>query len=345
MTFRQTVIDRSLYILLGLLGSAAFLIGAAWITANAMLAPVCDRETDPVLVEIPARASTGQIGAILADKGLIRNATAFRLYARFRRLDAVLKAGEYELSPSLSTPEIIEILAQGRARLVAFTIPEGLTLKQTAVLLADRGFVDADVFTRLLDEKAASHPLLSGLPEEQRSLEGYLFPDTYMISIGTSEEQIIRLLLARFEEETARLDLERRAAAHGLNLHEAVTLASLIEREARVAEERRVISGVLHNRLKRNMLLQVDATIIYALGDFDRQVVLYRDLEVDSPYNTYRYSGLPPGPIASPGRDSLIAAVDPDQHDYLYYVAKPDGTHAFSRTLAEHNANKRRYLP
>lgn len=345
MTFRQRIIDRSLYILLGILGSAAFLIGSAVIASNSILAPVGDRESPSVLVEIPANATTGQIGAILAERDLIRNAAAFRLYARFQGLDAVLQAGEYELSPSLSTPEIIEILAQGRARLVAFTIPEGLTLKQATLLLADRGFVDADTFTRLLDEMAVSHPLLSGLPEGQRTLEGYLFPDTYLISAGTGEQQIISLLLTHFEEQVARLDLERRAAEHGLSLHEAVTLASMIEREARVAEERRVISGVLHNRLKRGMLLQVDATVIYALGDFDRQVVLYADLEVESLYNTYRYSGLPPGPIANPGRESLIAAVDPDHHEYLYYVAKPDGTHAFSRTLAEHNAYKRQYLP
>jgi UPF0755 protein len=345
LTFRQTLVDRAPYIILGLLGAAALLTGAAWIAVQSVLAPVSDQEAGTVVVEIPARASTGQIGALLADQGLVRNAAAFRLYARFQQLDADLKAGEYELSPSQSTPEIIEILAQGRARLVAFTVPEGLTLEQTAILLADRGFVDAGVFVRVLDEKAAAHPLSSGLPEAARSLEGYLFPDTYHISSGTGEERILDLLLARFEQEIVSLDLERRAAACGLNLHEAVTLASLIEREARVAEERRVISGVLHNRLRLNMPLQVDATVIYALGDFDRRVVLYRDLEVDSPYNTYRFYGLPPGPIASPGRDSLAAAVDPEEHGYLYYVAKPDGTHAFSRTLAEHNANKRRYLP
>jgi UPF0755 protein len=334
-----------LQLLLGVLGLAALLVGLTGALVHAVLAPVTARESDPVVVQIPANTSTAQIAAILDEQGLIRNQKAFRLYARLFGLDGKLQAGEYALSPALSTPEVIDHLVHGRTRLISFTVPEGLNLEQTTALLAQRGMGDQQRFNQLLEEIAATHPLGYRLPDGTPSLEGYLFPDTYLVSPGSSERDILLMMLSRFEDELERLNLAAKARQHGLTLHEAVTLASLIEREARVPEERAVISGVLHNRLRLGMLLQVDATVIYALGDYSRQVVLYTDLEVDSPYNTYRYSGLPPGPIASPGRASLLAAVEPEEHDYLYYVAKPDGSHAFSRTLAEHNQKKRLYLP
>jgi len=345
LSLRQRMNYGFLQLLLGALGLVAFLVGVTGVLFHVFLAPVAARESVPVVVQIPPNASTVDIAVVLDDHDLIRNQTAFRLYARFTGLDARLQAGEYEISPGLSTPEIIDFLVQGRTRLIRFTIPEGLNLDQITVLLVESGLVDQETFARLLGEIAASHPLGYELPTGGFSLEGYLFPDTYLISPGTGEKEIIMCMLSRFEEEIERLDLAARARERGMTLHEAVTLASLIEREARVPEERRVISGVLHNRLRLGMLLQVDATVIYALGDYAREVVLYADLKVDSPYNTYRYPGLPPAPIASPGRESLLAAVEPEEHDYLYYVAKPDGSHAFSRTLAEHNENKRRYLP
>ncbi|MBE0466764.1 MAG: endolytic transglycosylase MltG [Candidatus Desulforudis sp.] len=345
MIFQQRIVQGPLQIIMGIVGLTAFIIGVAGVCLNVVLAPVAARETPPVVVEIPPNVSTAQIAKILADRDLVRNPVAFRLYTRLAGLDGALKAGEYEVSPHLSTPEIVEFLVQGRVRLSAFNVPEGLNVDQTIKVLVERGLGDQETFAGVLREIAATHLLGYPQPTGQYSLEGYLYPDTYLVAPGAGEGEIVRFMLSRFEEEVERLDLTTRADEYGLTLHEAVTLASLIEREARVAEERRVISGVIHNRLERGMLLQVCATVIYALGDCSREVVLEADLEVDSPYNTYLHPGLPPGPIASPGRDSLLAAVDPEEHDYLYYVVKPDGSHAFSRTLAEHNANKRLYLP
>jgi UPF0755 protein len=173
-------------------------------------------------------------------------------------------------------------------------------------------------------------------------MEGYLFPDTYHIGSRTTEEEIIKMMLKRFNDELVKLDYVEKITLPGLSLHNAVTLASLVEREAREDSERPVIAGVIMNRLNRGMKLQIDATVLYALGGH-KEKVYYKDLEVDSPYNTYLYYGLPPGPIAFPGEASLKAAIEPAITDYLYYVAKPDGSHAFARTLAEHNNNKAKY--
>jgi UPF0755 protein len=177
---------------------------------------------------------------------------------------------------------------------------------------------------------------VAGLPKG-RSLEGYLFPDTYQVPLGADERALIRLQWERFGQIWSPLAKQYQTK---LSRHEVVTLASLIEREAKVDADRRPISGVLRNRLERGLRLEVDATILYALGQHKSRL-LYRDLEVDSPYNTYRHAGLPPGPIANPGRASLEAALNPAQTDCLYYVARSDGTHIFSRTLAEHNRAKR----
>lgn len=343
--WQEKAISRFLPFFLGVLGLVVFLVGVTGVFFSVVMAPVAVRESARVVVQIPPGASTAHIAAILSDRDLIRSPEVFRLYTRVAGLDGALHAGEYEISPSFSTPEIVELLVQGRTRLVSFTVPEGLNLEQVATLLAERELGDRETFERLFDEIAAVHFLDSRLPTGATGLEGYLFPDTYLVSPGAGEEEIVLFMLSRFEEEIDRLGLVVRAQERGMTLHEAVTLASLIEREARVSRDRRKISGVLHNRLQMGMLLQVDATVIYALGDYTREVVLYADLEVDSPYNTYRHLGLPPGPIAGPGQESLLAAVEPEEHDYIYYVARPDGSHAFSRTLDEHNENKRRYLP
>ncbi|MDD4239695.1 MAG: endolytic transglycosylase MltG, partial [Desulfotomaculaceae bacterium] len=179
-------------------------------------------------------------------------------------------------------------------------------------------------------------------PEGEKRLEGYLFPDTYSFNIGESESIIVETMLKRFDREMAELGFEALAEENGISLHQAVTIASLVEREAKADEERPLIAGVIYNRLNISMPLQIDATIQYALGE-NKPEIYYKDLEVDSPYNTYRNYGLPPGPIAMPGRASLLAAVNPADTDYLYYVAKPDGSHAFATTLAQHNVNKEMY--
>lgn len=297
-----------------------------------------------LLFTVPKGVSTTWVAAELHRQGIIRSPGSFRFYSYLHNFDKKIVSGTYRLSSDMPVPVIFELLTRGRQVSVRFTIPEGLTLDEIALRLERQGIVRREDFLRAAAEGRFAYPFLpKGLKGPAR-LEGYLFPDTYEVFPGISAAEIIDRMLRRFAAVAEEIDLAAGAARQGLSLHQAVTLASLVEREAKLATERPLIAGVLYNRLRRGMLLQVDATVEYALGEH-RERILYRDLEVDSPYNTYRVRGLPPGPIATPGKASLLAVIHPQQTDYLYYVAKPDGSHAFARTLAEHNANKQRYQP
>lgn len=296
----------------------------------------------PVLVTIPPGASSAQIAGILQEAGLVRSALVFRYYARYRAADQQLQAGTYRFVRGMTAAQLLQQLQAGETYrpTVTVTIPEGLTLRQIAALLSEAGVVDYESF--LAAANSAVPRLGRQLPGQRYALEGFLFPDTYEFAPQTPPEAVISRLQQRLAEvfdETLR----QRAQVLGLDTHQVITLASLIEREAKVPAERELVSAVLHNRLRIGMLLQVDATVLYALGQH-QEVVLYRDLEVASPYNTYRVAGLPPGPIASPGRAAILAALYPADADYLYYVTRKDGSggHYFARTLAEHTANIRR---
>lgn len=300
---------------------------------------------DVITVLIPERASSRDVGKILHAHGLIKSPLAFNFYTRWRGVDGQLKAGEYKFQPPLSVPEIVRQLIKGQPEeTVKVTVPEGYTVEQVAGLLAKKGLISKEAFLEEAEQGNFGYFFLADLPAGPGRLEGYLFPDTYYLSKNISAHEIIDLMLERFQQESASLDYARRAEQAGLSLREAVIIASLVEKEAKVEEERPVIAGVILNRLRIGMPLQIDATVQYALGGHRPQLT-YQDLEVDSPYNTYKITGLPPGPIASPGRASLLAVVNPERTGYLYYVAKADGTHAFAQTLAEHNANKRKYQP
>lgn len=295
-----------------------------------------------VVLTVPRGASTGWVAEKLYQDGIIRSPLTFRLYARMHNLDKRIVHGTFRLTSDLSVPEVLKFLT-GSGRVVKrFTIPEGLTLREIASRLEEQGIVNREEFLREAATGQFDYAFLKEVPPGPNRLEGYLFPDTYRVFAGVSARAVIELMLRRFGEVAGEINLAGKAAEQGLTVHEAVTLASLVEREAKREEERALIAGVLLNRLRCGMLLQVDATVQYALGEH-RERILYRDLEVDSPYNTYRITGLPPGPIAAPGRASLLAVLHPRETDYLYYVAKPDGSHAFARTLEEHSANKRRY--
>ena len=296
----------------------------------------------PVMVTVPPGASSRQIASLLKDAGLVRNALVFRYYARYLGVDQALQAGTYRFVSGMTASALLEQMAAGETYrpTVTVTIPEGFTFRQIAALLSETGVVDYDAF---LYVAANAVPQLGRkLPGQRYALEGFLFPDTYEFEVQTPPEEVINRLQRRLGE-IFDVTLRRRAQDKGLDTHQAVTLASLIEREARVPAERALISAVLHNRLRLGMPLQVDATVLYALGRH-QEIVLYRDLEVASPYNTYRVTGLPPGPIASPGLGALQAALYPAEADYLYYVTRKDGSggHYFARTLAEHLANDRR---
>lgn len=295
------------------------------------------------LFRIAPNTSTGQVAILLKQQGLVQNAQTFKLYTRYQKLDNQIRAGYYLLNPAMSVDEILHILIRGKTASKGFTIPEGYTLAKITNTLASKGYIQEELFKELLQKGQFNYSFMKGLPTGEKRLEGYLFPETYNVSLDSTEKDIINLMLAAMDRQIKDLQLAEKAKKMNLSLHEAITIASMIEREAQVNKDRVLISSVIHNRLRIGMRLQIDATVEYALGGH-REKIYYKDLEVNSPYNTYKISGLPPGPIASPGKESLLAAVTPAKTDYLYYLAKPDGSHVFSKTLAEHNANKQKYL-
>lgn len=283
-------------------------------------------------VEIPGGASAGEIARILKRRGLVRSAVVFSLYSRVLGFHHRLRAGEYEISPRESVEQILRRMWMGDVVRHRLTLPEGVTAQEIARRIERAGLGRADRFLALVQQPGRFWiPQMRG--NRSGSLEGYLFPDTYLLPRGLPEEEVVRILVARFEEVTRTLFA--RPLPLRLSPHEVVTVASMVEREARVPWERARIAGVIYNRLRAGMPLQIDASVLYALGTH-RPVVRTQDLEVDSPYNTYRTKGLPPGPIANPGLAALRAAVEPEHHGYYYYVAQGDGTHLFSRTFAEH---------
>lgn len=310
---------------------------------KALLTPVeTVKGSGDVGVTIPGNSSCTRIGEILYENGLVRGPGLVSFYARLHGLDQNLKPGRYIFNKGQSLPEIVGMLAEGAPDVIIFTMPEGYNLAQLTELLSSKGLADRERFKAALTGAGAFKlSFLEKIPSGV-GLEGYLFPDTYHVGSRTGEEQIISMMLNRFKSELDKLDYEKKAAKINLNLHQAITIASMIEGEAAVDQERPIIAGVIYNRLRLGMPLQIDATVKYALGG-DVKKIYYKDLEIDSPYNTYRVAGLPPGPINSPGEASLAASVNPAQTNYLYYVARPDGTHAFAATLAEHNNNIRKY--
>ena len=302
-------------------------------------------------IDIPMGSSTGYIASILQEKGLIRNTWLFRLISRYEGYDSHFKAGHYLLSSSMNMEEMLKELQKGVVLLegIRFTIPEGFTVEEVGDRLEEQGLVGKEAFLDycLSYEEEESEFLREVLaevsPQADYPLEGYLFPDTYEVLPGVSTEDIVKMMLARFLEVFNTDEYRLRAEESGLSLHQIVTIASLVEKEAVIDEDRPLVSAVFHNRLNSTdmPLLQSCATIQYILGE-PKPILTYADLAIESPYNTYIHPGLPPGPIASPGLSALEAALYPADVDYLYFVAKEDGSggHYFSRTLQEHNRYK-----
>lgn len=293
-------------------------------------------------VVIPIGASSKQIGEIMYKQGLIRNGLVFRLYLKSQGLDGKLQAGEYVLNTGMSTQAIVKRLVKGESAEFSFTIPEGFTTRQIADRLEQAGLVDKAKFMDLAAHGDFNYDFVKGLPEGAARLEGYLYPDTYKIASHTTEKQIIEMMLDRFAKEITP-GFKQKAAEQGLNLHQAVILASIVEREAQKDEERPKVAAVFLNRMKKGWKMESCATIQYALG-VNKPRLLAKDLKIQSPYNTYIHAGLPTGPIASPGKPSLEAVVNPAPVDYMFFVVYEDGKHVFSRTLEEHNRARAAYL-
>ncbi len=292
-------------------------------------------------VELLHEVVPGQdAGSILRDleaKGVLSNAFLARLYLVQILGDPPLRAGEYLFESPATVPEVLDKLVRGDIVTYPVTIVEGLTMEETASHLADQGFGDRQV---LLEEMLSSDRIV-GLDPEASNLEGYLFPDTYSFAKGTSEEEIVTTLVSTFLRRFEKEVLPLLTPENERTPRQIVILASVVEKEARLDEERPIIAGVYSNRLRRGIALYADPTVIYALkqaGLWDGNI-RRPDLKFDSPYNTYLYPGLPPGPIASPGLASLRSAAQPAEVPYLYFVSRNDGSHVFASTLAEHNRN------
>lgn len=295
-------------------------------------APQSVRTKGPGLQTVIIKEGMGvwEIGCSLKEAGLIDQVSDFVLLAKLRGLDKRLQAQRYRFVPGMSLAAILDNLARGKSAYDRVTIPEGLTAAQIAGLLQREAALDSAKFMHLVTNKV----FCASLGIRAKSLEGYLFPDTYYIYWHMKEEQVIRRLVARFQEVFTE-GFRQRAKRMGFSQHEIITLASIIEREAQVAAERPIISAVFHNRFRLGRALQADPTVLYALGRYQGKLSK-RDLKVKSPYNTYLHPGLPPGPICNPGLASIKAALYPADVDYLYFVARGDGTHIFTRSNREH---------
>jgi UPF0755 protein len=310
--------------------------GGAWWMYSRLIEPYRGYSDAEVFVDIPSGSGPSAIGDRLVKAGVIRDDLTYRTAILVSGRARSLKAGEYRFDSPMHALDVINKIARGDVYKRLLTFREGLTIAEMSQVYEEKGFGKAAEF-RTAAENAK---LIADIDPAARDLEGYLFPETYSLPRDTPAAVVVDQMVAGFKKALTE-DVRAAAKADGLTIRELVTLASLVEKETAAADERPLVAAVYRNRMKINMGMQADPTVIYALqkagqyrGNLSRE-----NLQFDSPYNTYRYAGLPPGPIASPGRASLVAAAKPAAVDYLYFVSKNDGTHVFASNLDEHNKN------
>ncbi len=298
----------------------------------------------PTIVEVPKGASLAYVSDLLHQQGVIKSKLWFNYQAKANNVDRSIKPGTYTIEPDMTLVEIFELLQKGeQAQQVVLTIPEGFTLYQIAERVEEIGLASADELIAAATEHYTEKGYSFDTAKLFYKLEGYLYPDTYHFNATQTAKDVI-LRMSKEMEEVFSEEYLRRSEELNLSTHEVLTIASLIEREAYHDQEMKAISGVIYNRLEQNMLLQIDATVIYAIGEGKEHVtrVLYADLESPNPFNTYKHMGLPPGPIAAPSKKAIEAALYPEDHDYMYYVLGDNG-HVFSKTYSEHLINVDKY--
>ncbi len=312
---------------------------AAW-SWQSLREPYRDYEEASLKFEVPSGQGATEILRRLADDGVLANVRLARAYLVYQLGDPPLIAGEYRFEEPLTTPQVLDKLIRGEIVTYPVRLIEGLTLDEAAEAIAAQDFGDLERLRRAMRDT----DLIADLDSEASDLEGYLYPDTYHFARGTSEEEIVATMVRTFRQRW-RKTVEQLAAASPRGVREIVTLASIVEKEAQLDDERRLIAGVYAHRLRRGIALYADPTVIFALkllGTWDGNL-RRKDLRVDSPYNTYVYAGLPPGPICSPAVASLAAAAEPAETRHLYFVSRNDGSHVFAESLAEHNRNVERW--
>lgn len=312
------------------------------------------RIANPKIINIPKGSDLKTVSSILKRDGIIKNTMSFNLLAKYKSAEGNLKAGEYQLSPDMPPLHILNLILEGKVYQYPVTIPEGYNIFEIASLLNKKGLAEMEKFVLLAFNRdfIESLGIETNNPESEFriSLEGYVFPDTYYIHKGMDESAIIKKMVDTFRKRVLN-EITDEYQKTGLTIHQLITLASLIEKETGNESEKPIISAVFHNRFKKRMRLQCDPTVIYALllkGLKEKKMtydgnIRKEDLSIDSPYNTYRYAGLPPGPIANPGKSSIRAAIHPSVSKYIYFVSKNDGSHHFSSTIEEHNRAVRLY--
>jgi UPF0755 protein len=309
--------------------------GAFWIHYR-LSTPYRGFPGEAVYVDLPPGTSEREIARRLADAGVVSDALTFRIATTLGHAGRRLQAGEYRFAVPATPAEIVARLARGDVDTQMVTFPEGLTIREMASIFERTGLGTANDF----EQAASAGTLAASFDHRAKTLEGYLFPSTYALHRRAGADGAVAMMLAQFQR-VFDPSLQAVAAQKHIGIREVITLASIIEKETAQGSERPLVSAVYQNRLKIGMPLQCDPTVIYALMLANRWNgnITKQDLQIDSPYNTYRYPGLPPGPIASPGRPSIVAALHPADVNYLYFVSRNDGTHVFASTLDEHNRN------
>jgi UPF0755 protein len=306
--------------------SLILLVAVLFITS--VYFPLKENSTIRKIVNIPSGTNAKEIVDVLEKNEIIRkNNYTFRILIKLMKLEDQLKYGEYNLSPSMNMLQILDKLVKGEVITYKITIPEGYTCKQIAELLEKKEIAEKEVFLELVKDS-------------EKTTEGYLFPDTYEVPKKYGAENTVKLMLSNFNQIATKNKFEDKAEKIGFSLDEIIILASIIEKEAKFSDEKSKVSAVFHNRLKRGMKLQSCATIQYILEE-PKERLDENDLKIESPYNTYLYTGLPSGPICNPGLDSIMAALEPIEEDYLYFVLGENGRHIFSKTYQEHLKNKK----
>ncbi|MBP1924983.1 UPF0755 protein [Sedimentibacter acidaminivorans] len=310
------------------------------------LRPVNSNDDKKIIVEIPEGSSTNNIAEILLDNKLIQNPKIFKYYAKKTNSDIKLKAGNYILSRNMSVDELLEVLIKGgtTGNTVDITIIEGLTIEKTAQTISEQLGLNYELMLDLMnnaDYFSEDYQFLIDNPEV-KSLQGYLMPETYNVYMKSDEETVIRVMLSQFDD-FYKEDIMPLLSNSSLSILDVINLASIVEKEAVLDEERDVVAATFLNRLDVNMKLQSCATVNYARGEWKERLT-NEDISIDSPFNTYIIEGLPPGPINSPGKNSILAVLDPADVDYLFFVAKGDGSHYFSNNYEDHLAAKNKYL-
>lgn len=352
----EVKVVRKLVAIIALAFLLIFAIGGfvAFSYIKSALEPMDPDSEKEVAVEIPMGSGVTTISQILEEKGIVKNARIFKYYAKFKN-ESSFQAGDYTMTKAMTLDEIIESLKTGkvyREPVFTLTVPEGLTLEQIAKVVEKNTSYTADEFMAKVTDKVFIETMMGEFPELltkdilgeniRYPLEGYLYPATYPFYVENPKlEEIIHTMISSMN--TMVLAYKAGLTERGLKVHEFVTFASLLEEEATASTDRETIASVFYNRLEANMPLQTDPTVLYSLGEH-KDRVLYEDLEVDNPYNTYKNAGLTPGPIAAPGKSSLEATISPSDTEYLYFLADKEGKNHFAKTYEEHLSNKAKYI-